>query len=593
MPNPVAVNDLSPISGSLQTSRISYAVETAGKDYGQDYNGTTWYSDIPQNGSQYTIISDNYTANYYVSRSNAEGAYVEGGLPAVDEYSAPVFWLTAGTSSLDIITIVNGLPDRIGQIPFNSGSQALNWIASSSNYFAVGPPYEQIDADELVLYLQGNQVISYPTTGSSWYDISGYGTNGTLINGPTFNSSLGTIFLDGVDDFVTCSITNIAPTTFNNQDITFEILCNTTTNDNAYHTLMYVTSPNAGSGNYADITLGQWRNGLQNGSFYWQVSTTVQSYLIDSDNEYNSTEIATGKFFHVVGTWSKNGASYTGTLYVNGTSVASANSAISTYTASDATKAYIGNDIYNSYRQGNINNSKIYSKALSAAEVSQNYYQGPVVTGSISGSYYANNLVSYVTGSTNTYNLSANIISGSLQNGVGYSPLNGGYWSFDGSDDRILLEGSTSNAWYLNANTDWTFNAWIRTTTTANGLAQGSIFSNSSGGPVASMLGINSGVITYWHYNGAWLQSSGTITVNDGKWHLLTWVNFSNSTMDFYIDGKLDTAGVDSSLSGGNPLDVIGASWAGYYQGDIASVQINKGKAFTAAEVLQQYNATK
>jgi hypothetical protein len=79
MPNPVAVNDLSPISGSLQTSRISYAVETAGKDYGQDYNGTTWYSDIPQNGSQYTIISDNYTANYYVSRSNAEGAYVEGG----------------------------------------------------------------------------------------------------------------------------------------------------------------------------------------------------------------------------------------------------------------------------------------------------------------------------------------------------------------------------------------------------------------------------------------------------------------------------------------------------------------------------------
>ena len=35
MPNPVAVNDLSPISGSLQTSRISYAVETAGKNYGK------------------------------------------------------------------------------------------------------------------------------------------------------------------------------------------------------------------------------------------------------------------------------------------------------------------------------------------------------------------------------------------------------------------------------------------------------------------------------------------------------------------------------------------------------------------------------
>ena len=161
MPNPVAVNDLSPISGSLQTSRISYGVETAGKDYGQDYNGTTWYSDIPNNGQFYTIISDNYTANYYVSRSNAGGAYVEGGLPAVDEYSAPVFWVTVGTSSLDVITIVNGLPDRVGQVPFNSGSQALNWVASSSNYFAVGPDYyEQIDADQLQLYLDANQIIS-------------------------------------------------------------------------------------------------------------------------------------------------------------------------------------------------------------------------------------------------------------------------------------------------------------------------------------------------------------------------------------------------------------------------------------------------
>ena len=202
MPNPVAVNDLSPISGSLQTSRVSYGVETAGKNYGQDYNGTTWYSDIPNNSQFYTIISDNYTANYYVSRSNAGGAYVEGGLPAVDEYSAPVFWITAGTSSLDIITIVNGLPDRIGQTPFSSGSQALNWIASSSNYFAVGPPYEQIDADNLRLYLNANQVISYPTTQSTWYDLSGYNKNFTLYNGlQTSWNTKGWFTFDQTDDY--------------------------------------------------------------------------------------------------------------------------------------------------------------------------------------------------------------------------------------------------------------------------------------------------------------------------------------------------------------------------------------------------------
>jgi hypothetical protein len=199
-----------PISGSLQTSRISYGVETAGKNYGQNYNSTTWYSDIPNNGQFYTIISDNYTANYYVSRSNAGGAYVEGGLPAVDEYSAPVFWVTPGTSSLDVITIVNGLPDRIGQVPFNSGSQALNWVASSSNYFAVGPDYyAQIDADNLGLYLDANQVISYPTTQSTWYDISGNTNNGTLYNGPVTWDSNGWFDFDGTDDDVNLGLSNI------------------------------------------------------------------------------------------------------------------------------------------------------------------------------------------------------------------------------------------------------------------------------------------------------------------------------------------------------------------------------------------------
>ena len=574
MPNPVAVNDLSPISGSLQTSRISYAVDTAGKNYGQDYNGTTWYSDIPQNGSQYTIITDNYTANYYVSRSNAEGADVEGGLPAVDEYSAPVFWITAGTSSLDVITIVNGLPDRRGQIPFNSGSQALNWVASSSNYFAVGPPFEQIDADQLALYLDASQIISYPTTASTWYDISGNTKNGTLTNGPTFDSN-GWFTFDGVDDFV-LGVSNLG------------------ISGNASLSISYFARWD-GATFSGDFPSGVGNNST--GTTNTGLSTTWNGGRIALDFWVNrfraNTPLSVQKWYHVSFTKIPGLISSTSKLYVNGQEVAGAVEGTDTTPNILDSPFVIGRLDATRWFNGKISNTQIYNKALSASEVAQNYYGGPIVTGSISGSYYANNLVSYAPGSTATYNLSANIISGSLQNGVGYSPLNGGYWSFDGSDDRILLEGSTSNAWYLNANTDWTFNAWIRTTTTANGLAQGSIFSNSSGGPVASMLGINAGVITYWHYNGSWLQSSGTITVNDGKWHLLTWVNFSNSTMDFYIDGVLDTAGVDSSLSGGNPLDVIGASWAAYYQGDIASVQINKGKAFTAAEVLQQYNATK
>jgi hypothetical protein len=571
MPNPVAANDYNPISGSLQTSRISYAVETAGKNYGQDYNGTTWYSDIPQNGSQYTIISDNYTANYYVSRSNADGAYVEGGLPAVDEYSAPVFWLTVGTSSLDIITIVNGLPDRRGQIPFSSGSQALNWIASSSNYFAVGPPYEQIDADNLRLYINGGQIISYPTTMSSWYDISGQNNRFTLTNGPTYNSS-GWINFDGSDDYAVAVNTTLP----SNATSSFTLMAVARTSGGGnYQTVLGTGGLFSEIGFYTNNAFMYGRNGGGGGNLY-----------------YNGGTITTGRFYHLTMTY--NGS--TATAYLNGVATQTGVNigsnggtngvhVLSTYTPSAASEMLTG-DISEAY---------VYTQALSASDVAQSYYGGPVVTGSISGSYYANNLVSYVTGSTNTYNLSANIISGSLQNGVAFSPLNGGYWSFDGTDDRILLEGTTTSAWTMgNGTLPWTVNAWIRTTSLAAGLGVGGIFSNSSGGPIVSQLGIYNGFISYWYYLSSWNQTNGSTFISDGKWHLLTWVNNSNNTLDFYIDSKYDGTVANSLVANINYLNVIGSSYAGVaFLGDIASVQINKGKAFTSDEVLQQYNATK
>jgi hypothetical protein len=55
----------------------------------------------------------------------------------------------------------------------------------------------------LVLNLDAGNIKSYPGTGTIWFDKSGNANNGTLINGPTFNTgSLGSIVFDGVDDYV-------------------------------------------------------------------------------------------------------------------------------------------------------------------------------------------------------------------------------------------------------------------------------------------------------------------------------------------------------------------------------------------------------
>jgi hypothetical protein len=57
--------------------------------------------------------------------------------------------------------------------------------------------------DGLVLHLDAANVKSYPGTGTVWTDLSGNDNNGTLINGPTYDSAnLGSIVFDGINDYV-------------------------------------------------------------------------------------------------------------------------------------------------------------------------------------------------------------------------------------------------------------------------------------------------------------------------------------------------------------------------------------------------------
>lgn len=161
-------------------------------------------------------------------------------------------------------------------------------------------------------------------------------------------------------------------------------------------------------------------------------------------------------------------------------------------------------------------------------------------------------------------------------------------FSFNGSSDYLTIPNTTLG----NGNIAWTVSCWMKTTTTVNSLGLGSILSNISGGPVYSMMGVNNGKIVYWTYqNSAWAQKLGVgKTVNDGNWHMLTWVNYSNYTMDMYVDGQLDSNVPNSTSGNNNPVDVIGRSWAGYFSGSIASLS-RYTRDLSALEVLQNFNA--
>jgi hypothetical protein len=76
-------------------------------------------------------------------------------------------------------------------------------------------PGAGIATSGLILYLDAGLSSSYPGTGTTWTDLSTSGNNGTLTNGPTFDSGDGgSILFDGTNDYVslpliTAAITNV------------------------------------------------------------------------------------------------------------------------------------------------------------------------------------------------------------------------------------------------------------------------------------------------------------------------------------------------------------------------------------------------
>jgi hypothetical protein len=86
-----------------------------------------------------------------------------------------------------------------GDMRFNSESKVVEHYSNGSWKYM--PP---IVENGLVLRLDAAEPASYPGSGTTWTDLSGSGNNGTLTNGPTFNSSNGgSIVFDGVNDYVT------------------------------------------------------------------------------------------------------------------------------------------------------------------------------------------------------------------------------------------------------------------------------------------------------------------------------------------------------------------------------------------------------
>jgi hypothetical protein len=183
----------------------------------------------------------------------------------------------------------------------------------------------KIVTDGLVLYLDAANSRSYPGSGTTWTDISRSGTNGTLVNGPTFNSANGgSVVFDGVNDYViTPSITNFRSICMwvNKPFVEFGA---------APWKYLLDARPGFASGFFANNSPGGWSNWFLNGT---SISSTWSLLPVD-------------QWFH---------------LYIQ----ANAN-----YTSTINFMSRVSN---NENLGGRISNIQIYNRALSASEIQQNY----------------------------------------------------------------------------------------------------------------------------------------------------------------------------------------------------------------------------
>jgi len=208
----------------------------------------------------------------------------------------------------------------------------------------------------LKLNLDAGDTESYSGSGTTWTDLSGNGKTATWQASPTFSSANGGTFnLNGTTQFAATS--SIASDVF-----TVEVWAKFNALNNNYACLV----TNVYTGNKINYALCFWGDSKIRAGYHQAGTGWVGGQ--------------TGTFTPVIGTWyhfvysvNKVGANYIGTLYVNNTAITGTTSS-TIAPGSDAAGMRIGREWTNAYYvNGSIPVVRIYNRALSTAEISQNY----------------------------------------------------------------------------------------------------------------------------------------------------------------------------------------------------------------------------
>ena len=403
-------------------------------------------------------------------------------------------------------------------------------------------------------------------------DDNGLFGNGTVANMPSYDFyNKGTLRFDGANDYV--------------------FLSNSQLNISSAITVEAWVKYNAQGGynarSYSVITCKgypwTWLLEDQSGQFNFRISTSV-----NSDSNVNSS------YSHGLNTWNHVVGTYDGTsqkIYVDGVlrNTVSLTGTINT----SSNDALVGLYNYGDYcLTGNVGAVRVYNKALSATEILQNYeaqkskFANTIVQQGLVLNLDAGNPYSYGGAGTTFYDVSPTALSWTINNAT-YNSSDPKYFSYNGSNS--WLQSSTSAAYDSQT---ITMECWCY----PNSLSQnGFLFEKGQVNTQYSMFFENPNFV--FRTMGSVSNQSAYFTASTylivSVWnHIVCTYNGSSKIM--YVNGiQVQSVAASGALPTGQTDQYIGRHSSGYFfNGRIGESRVYN-IALSAAQVLQNYNATK
>jgi|LakMenEpi03Aug12_release.lakeMendotaPanAssembly.Ray.scaffolds.fasta_scaffold17304_10 hypothetical protein len=329
------------------------------------------------NAIKYNVSSETLAlkrGNFYIGTGDvgkgptASTGYYNGITPPIGGYT---IYLNKESGGPSIYTVTNdseliSLTNKIAGTSYTTIGEVLSYYSGQTDKFVLNQDYPKIVTDGLTLCLDATNVAGYPNINSTFYDVSQSSLNTTYRNSTEFTTFDGKrsfrLFNNGknVYDSATDGFNGISNPGLSSSVASF-----------TFESWFYMTTANTGQ------TVIISNAGGGNG-YRWGPQATYAYWLVGGS--YSFAEGGVGSFTSLVGRWAQmvgvfDRANIYGNgpriyCYVNGVDVGST-------AIPNADDMFIGGPIMPGYCcgafDGYISVIRIYNKALTASDVSQNW----------------------------------------------------------------------------------------------------------------------------------------------------------------------------------------------------------------------------